>query len=97
MLWITYLLNELQVSLHQLPILYCNNQSAKALAGNLTYHPRTKHIELDLHFVQDHIAKHELSIIHIPSSDQLADILAKLLAYDQFAYLRSKLNVLSRP
>ena len=97
MLWITYLLKELKVSLLKFPILYCDNKSAEVLANNLKYHSRTKHIELDLHFVRDHIAKHELSIDHVPTFDQLADILTKPLAYDQFAYLRNKLNVSPRP
>ena len=97
MLWITYLLKELKVSLLKLPVLYCDNKSAEALASNPKYHSHTKHIELDLHFVRDHIAKHELFIDHVLSFDQLADILTKPLAYDQFAYLRNKLNVLPRP
>ena len=75
MLWITYLLKELKVSLLKLLVLYCDNKSAEALASNLKYHSRTKHIELDLHFVRDHIAKHELSIDHVPSFDQITDIL----------------------
>ncbi|KAH9786678.1 retrovirus-related pol polyprotein from transposon RE1 [Citrus sinensis] len=97
MLWVTYLLKELKLSLLKLPVLYCDNKSAEALASNPKYHSRTKHIELDLHFVRDHIAKHEFSIDHVPSFDQLADILTKPLAYDQFAYLRNKLNVSPKP
>lgn len=56
LLWLTYLLHELKVNLVQTPILYCDNQSAEALANNPNYQSRTKHIELDLHFVRDHIA-----------------------------------------
>ena len=77
--------------------MYCDNKSANALASNPKYHSHTKHIKLDLHFVRDHIAKHELSITHVPSFDQLVDILTKPLAYDQFAYLCNKLNVFLRP
>ena len=51
MLWITYLLRELKVQLDTSPLLYCDNKSAKALASNPKYHTRTKHIELDLHFI----------------------------------------------
>ncbi|KAH9769651.1 retrovirus-related pol polyprotein from transposon RE1 [Citrus sinensis] len=96
-LWITYLLQELKVPLLQTPVIYCDNKSAEALASNPKYHSRTKHIELDLHFIRDHIAQKELQISHVPSYDQVADIFTKPLAFDQFNYLRSKLNVLTRP
>ncbi|KAH9699266.1 retrovirus-related pol polyprotein from transposon RE1 [Citrus sinensis] len=96
-LWITYLLQELKVTLSQTPVIYCDNKSKEALASNPKYHSRTKHIELDLHFIRDHIGQKELQISHVPSYDQVADIFTKPLAFDQFNYLRSKLNVLSRP
>ena len=92
-----YLLKELKVSLQQTPVLQCDNKSAEALASNPKYHSRTKHIELDLHFIREHIAKKEHQVSHVPSHEQVADILTKPLAYDQFNYLRSKLNVLPRP
>ena len=96
-LWITYLFKELKVSLLQSPVLYCDNKSAEALASNPKYHSKTKHIELDLHFIREHVSRKELQINHVPSCDQVADILTKPLAFDQFHYLRSKLNVLPRP
>ncbi|KAH9805863.1 retrovirus-related pol polyprotein from transposon RE1 [Citrus sinensis] len=96
-LWITYLLKELKVSLPKPPVLYCDNSSAEALASNPKYHSRTKHIELDLHFVREHIANKDLFIEHVSSSDQLADVLTKPLSFDHFAYMRTKLNVCPRP
>ncbi|KAH9646728.1 retrovirus-related pol polyprotein from transposon RE1 [Citrus sinensis] len=96
-LWITYLFKELQVQLLQTPELKCDNKSAEALASNPKYHSKTKHIELDLHFIREHVARKEVEINHVPSCEQVADILTKPLAVDQFNYLRSKLNVLPRP
>lgn len=97
MLSITYLLQGLKVSIHKFPTLYCDNKSVEALACNPKFYTRTNHIELDLHFICDHFAKHDLSIAHVSSSDQLVDILTKPLAYEQSAYLRYKFNVLPRP
>ena len=96
-LWITYMLKELKVSLHKPHVLHCDNSSAEALASNLKYHSRTKHIELDLHFVKEHIANKELFIEHVSNSDQLTDVLTKPLRFDHFAYMRTKLNVSLRP
>lgn len=96
-LWLTYLLQEIKVSLVQAPILYCDNQSAEALASNPKYHSRCKHIELDLHFMREHVAQKPLTMSHISNFEQIAYILTKPLSFDQFAYLRSKLNVIPRP
>ncbi|XP_024046566.1 uncharacterized mitochondrial protein AtMg00810-like [Citrus sinensis] len=93
-LWITYLFKELKVSLLQSLVLYCDNKSVEALASNPKYHSKTKHIELDLHFIREHVSRKELQINHVPSCDQVSDILTKPLAFDQFHYLGSKLNVL---
>ncbi|KAH9751420.1 retrovirus-related pol polyprotein from transposon RE1 [Citrus sinensis] len=95
-LWITYLFKELKVSLLHSPVLYYDNKSAEALASNPKYHSKTKHIELDLHFIREHVSRKELQISHVPSCDQVSDILTKPLAFDQFHYLRSNLNVLPR-
>ena len=57
----------------QVPILHCDNKSVEAQASNPKYHSRTKHIELDLHFVRDHIARNEVQISHVLSYDQVAD------------------------
>ncbi|KAH9715865.1 retrovirus-related pol polyprotein from transposon RE1 [Citrus sinensis] len=95
-LWLTYLLQELRIQPTQSPVLYCDNQSAEALTSNPKYHSRTKHIELDLHFIREHIAQKQLTVSHVSSSKELADILTKPLSFDQFAYLRTKLNVLPR-
>ncbi len=55
-LWLTYLLQELQISLTNTSVLLCDNQSAEALANNPKFHSRTKHIELDLHLVFERVA-----------------------------------------
>ncbi|KAH9687366.1 retrovirus-related pol polyprotein from transposon RE1 [Citrus sinensis] len=74
-LWISYVLKELKMPPLQVPVLHCDNKSAEALASNPKYHSRTKHIELDLHFVRDHIAHNEVHISHVSSCDQVADVL----------------------
>ena len=96
-LWIIYLFKELKVSLLQSPVLYCDNKSTEALASNPKYHSKIKHIKLDLHFIKEHVSRKELQINYVPSCDQVADILTKPLAFDQFHYLQSKLNVPPRP
>lgn len=97
LLWLTYLLQELKVSLDQVPTLHRDCKSAKALASNLKHHLHSTRIELGLHFVRELIALKQLLVDHVSSSDQLADILTKPLSFDHFTYLPSKDNVLPKP
>ncbi|KAH9677669.1 reverse transcriptase Ty1/copia-type domain-containing protein [Citrus sinensis] len=92
-IWIQSLLVELRIQLSTTPIIWCDNQGAIALAYNLVYHAKTKHVELDIHFIRDRVASKELIVCFVPSEDQTADVLTKALTFTQFHYLRSKLNV----
>lgn len=94
-LWMRSLLAKLQIEFIYLPIIWCDNQSATALASNPKFHSRTKHIELDVHFLREKVANKNLQIQYVPSHDQTADILTKALTFQPFHYLHSKLNILS--
>ncbi|KAH9799567.1 retrovirus-related pol polyprotein from transposon RE2 [Citrus sinensis] len=91
--WIKSLLAELQVQLSTTPLMWCDNQSAISLAYNPIYHAKTKHVELDIHFIRDKVASKEIDVCFVPSEDQTTDVLTKALTFNQFHYLRSKLNV----
>lgn len=91
--WIESLLKEVKLYPGLVPILWCDNLSASALASNLVYHARTKHIELDIHFVRDRVLEKKLSIQYVPSSDQIADLLTEPLTQIRFLFLKDKLGV----
>jgi hypothetical protein len=63
----------------------------------LIFHARTKHVEVDYHFVRDWVAKKKIQIHFISFKDQLADVLTKSLSYSTFALLRPKLYVDNQP
>jgi histone deacetylase 1/2 len=94
-IWIQSLLRELGVSQGQPPILWCDNIGATYLSSNPVFHARTKHIEVDYHFVREHVARKLLQIKFIPSKDQLADIFTKPLPLPQFEGFRRNLNLLN--
>ena len=55
------LLFDIDISLVQLPRLFCDNLSALHMSVNLILHARSKQSELDYHFVQEKIALATLS------------------------------------
>nr|GEV70258.1 ribonuclease H-like domain-containing protein [Tanacetum cinerariifolium] len=65
--WIRNLLLELHAPLHTATFVYCDNVSAVYLSTNPVQHQRTKHIEIDIHFVPDYVASGQVRVLHIPS------------------------------
>ena len=58
-------------------MVYYDNVSAIYLAGNPVQHPRTKHIEMDIHFVREKVARSQVRVLHVPSRYQIANIFTK--------------------
>ena len=77
-------------------MIWVDNLSAIALASNPVLHARTKHIELDVHFVRDKVLAKEIELRHVPNLDQIADILTKPLSSQSYVRLRNKLGVVER-
>jgi hypothetical protein len=95
--WLHMLLCELRIPLPLAPVVWCDNVSALALASNPVYHARTKHIEVDYHFVREKVLNKDIYISFIATADQIADIFAKGLSTARFLFLRSKLTVTPSP
>jgi histone deacetylase 1/2 len=97
-MWIQGLLKELGIFLSRAPCLWCDNLGATYLSFNPMSHARTKHIEVDYHFVRERVAQKALDIRFISTSDQLSDILTKSLSTKLFVKFRHNLNMaLPRP
>ncbi|GJT76632.1 cysteine-rich receptor-like protein kinase 8 [Tanacetum coccineum] len=75
--WLKCLLQDLSIPLTGPTTIYCDNASIIALASNPIQHARTKHIELDCHFVRDKIREGSINPAFIPSKLQATDVLTK--------------------
>ena len=91
--WVRQLLQELHNPIHTATIVYCDNVSTVYMTANPVHHRRTKHIELDIHFVREKVALGAVRVLHVPSSLQFADIFTKGLPTLVFREFRSSLHV----
>lgn len=91
--WLTRLLGEFGLPNICSVAVFCENQTALHIAKNLVFYERTKHIEVDCHFVREQLATRLIPLHHIPTALQLADILTKPLTGVQHRFLVSKLGM----
>lgn len=74
-------------------MVWCDNLSVVLPSANPIQHAWTKHLELDIYFVREKVLHDHFIVKHIPTIDQIADILTKAISSAQFQTLRDKLRV----
>jgi hypothetical protein len=92
LIWLKLLLEDLGIQCKPPIQLHCDNQAAMHIAANPVFHERTKHIEVDCHFVRHQVQSKIMQTVYTKSCDQLADIFTKVLPSAQFEHLLSKLG-----
>lgn len=97
LVWLQQLLTEWHVSTSKPPVLWCDNTSAISLASNPVFHARTKHIELNYHFIREQVLAKQIVLHHVSSDAQIADIFTKALSVSRFQLLKTKLMVSEPP
>ncbi|RVX06285.1 Retrovirus-related Pol polyprotein from transposon RE2 [Vitis vinifera] len=80
LIWLKHLLRELRFGKDEQMKLIYDNQAALHIASNPVFHERTKHIEVDCHFIREKIASGCVVTRFVNSNDQLADIFTKSLS-----------------
>jgi hypothetical protein len=90
-------MQELHCPIAKSTVVYCDNVSAVYLSVNPVQHRRTKHIEIDIHFVRDMVQVGEVRVLHIPTNLQFADVFTKGLHTAAFLQFRSSLTVRDAP
>ena len=63
---------------------YCDNKAAISISGNPVQHDRTKHVEIDGHFIKEKLDKKIVCLPFVRSKDQLADVLTKAVTFEAF-------------
>lgn len=95
LIWLQQLLTDLHVAVTAQAKLFCDNKSAMHIANNPVFHERTKHIEVDCHTIRDQVKKGFISLHHVTTTNQHADVLTKALHPGPFHSLINRMSLSS--
>lgn len=93
-IWLKRMLDEIRIPTNYTMRILCDNKAAISIAKNPVHHDRTKHVEIDRHFIKEKIDQEIIRVDHIPSCKQTADIMTKALPRNIYENIRSNLGMI---
>ena len=96
LLWMKQMLKDYGIVQGTL-VLYVDNMSAINISKNPVQHSRTKHIDIRHHFIRELVEDKVITLEHVPTENQLADLFTKPLDLVRFQSLSRTLGVCSPP
>ncbi|KAL1193523.1 Retrovirus-related Pol polyprotein from transposon RE2 [Cardamine amara subsp. amara] len=94
LVWIKALLKDLGIESSEPITLHCDNQAAIHIASNSVFHERTKHIEVDCHYVREKVEAGTILPTFVRSVDQLADVFTKATSSRVCSDLHGKMGLM---
>ena len=91
--WLSKLLAELNISINPPMTISCDNQSCIALAKNPIHHQRTKHIDIQYHYIRERLRDNTVKLEYCPTEEMVADVLTKGLSKGKHSYFTEKLGL----
>ena len=74
-------------------VLCGDNQGAIFLASNLAQEHRSKHIDIQYHYIRECVEEKKVILHYVLTMEQIADIMTKCLSYDKFKKFRNQLRI----
>lgn len=93
LIWLRQLLTDFGIEHKEAALLFCDNDSAIKIATDPIFHERTKHLEIDLHFVRERVLNKTIRLMPIRSQFQLADLFTKPLPSTKLLPFMSKMSL----
>jgi hypothetical protein len=92
-MWWRKLLHELAIHSCPTTTIHSDSQGSIALSKNPEHHARSKHIDIQHHFVREQVAAGTISLLYIPTEDMIADVLTKPLTREKHTKLTHNMGV----
>ncbi|MCO5609273.1 hypothetical protein L7F22_063497 [Adiantum nelumboides] len=92
--WLRRLMADLGVGQETTNTIYTDSQSALAIARNLVFHARAKHIEVHYHYVREKLLAREINLAYVPTQDNLAYPFTKAFTHEKFEAFHKALGLL---
>jgi len=93
LMWLHRFRKEISYNVNDQNTIYCDNQSAIALAHNPEHHARTKHIDIQYHFVRNCVEDGTIWLEYRPTEDMVADGLTKALGPERHRKLAEMMGM----
>lgn len=94
-MWLSRFLKELKIPVDRPLKMFCNNQAVISIAKNPVHHDRTKHVQIDCHFIKEKMEEGIIMLLYTPTGLQTAGILTKALPRTNFEDLSTKLGMIN--
>ena len=94
-IWLHQLLMKVGIETLVPTNLWYDNQATLRIASNPVFHERTKHIEIDCHFIREKIQFGLISTGYVKTREQLGGIFTNALSGNQVSYLCNKLGMIN--
>ena len=91
--WLQKLLAGLFGHMLEPTVIRCDNQSCVQMSMNPVHHDRTKHVEMRYHYVRDMVQRRVVELQFVPTDEQVADVLTKLLVRGNFEGFWKRLRI----
>lgn len=92
-IWLRRILEDVGEEQKAPTVIKCDNQSRIKVANNLVYHARSKHIEIQHHFVREKTQSKEINLVYCNTNENVPDIFTKPLGKTKFKAFRDQLVV----
>ena len=92
--WLKQLLLHFEIDVPS-AMLFCDNKSTISLATNPSHHERSKHIDIDYHFIREFVQSKVIKLVHVKNQQQVTDVFTKALSDSTFDKFIVKLKMIN--